>query len=389
MKNVTIDLLNIQSHENTQFTLRPGINFILSDDNNVGKSAIFKIISTAMQMPNVTGQELNELIRSKCPYGRATFRFDDFICNFWLSREDTTKLPTAFFEYYTQATSGNRVRSRTAPKELFDALDIVVAEDGKIVNFNDADSVQLIVQDTPKNDEVLAKVLIDQRVEELKKNAGRLYQEVQQDLRIANIHYDESTRVLDNLSYNPTVQDFESEIGQLSSACQALDILLSPVENLQSYKSQGLSSGVLTPAAIEEFQHLKSLLNFCNVIEDFLTIEQPQLVESITPDLFEYFNACFRVLQSLSTIEFTAIDKQLSIKESAISNAKRAVTVLSHLQNAVSAMYFVKSANDNCLRLQKEIETIVGRMKSISTVINCPVRGEVLYSNEQCVPNRN
>lgn len=154
MKHIDIELVNIQSHEHTRFHLEPGLNFILAEDNNVGKSTIFKVIMFAMQLPKVDDVDANELIRGGCSSAKAMFTVEGVIYTMWLFR-DGNQRARAFFEI--KDPNGETTRSMNAPLDLKQAFDIVLSNDGKVVNFNDADSIQLVVQDTPKNDEVLSK----------------------------------------------------------------------------------------------------------------------------------------------------------------------------------------------------------------------------------------
>ena len=175
METVRFEFKNIQSHAFTQFTLGPGLNFILADDNNVGKSTIFKTLTLVSKMPNVSNEDLTELLRVGESSGYASFVFRDVRVTFWMFRQSSGSI-SSFFEL----AHGDEVpvRSLSCPKDLLEALDIVVGDDGQPINFNDADSVQLVVQDTSKNDEVLAKVLIDLRVEEIKEKSRRLFRQV-------------------------------------------------------------------------------------------------------------------------------------------------------------------------------------------------------------------
>lgn len=53
VETVEIIFHNIQSHEHTEFCLKPGMNFILADDNNVGKSTIFKVLTRIAKAPTI------------------------------------------------------------------------------------------------------------------------------------------------------------------------------------------------------------------------------------------------------------------------------------------------------------------------------------------------
>lgn len=373
MKNVDIEFMNIQSHEHTRFHLQPGLNFILAEDNNVGKSTVFKVLLCAMHLPQVPTAELNELVRGGCTQARATFRFDDVTCTLWMFREGDHTV-RAFFE--TRHGDEPSVRSLGAPGELRDAFDIVTGLDGKVVNFNDADSVQLIVQDTPKNDEILAKVLIDLRVDNVKANAYKLNQQLQQDYRLAQSKLDDVNHILSTARYVSTVDDFNDEHATLSAACRVADAVVEPWTQLEAVKP--LPDG-------KDFQCMHAALR---ALEDLqgVDVADPPIVRAISPDLFVHMGSCLKVLQKLEEAAGYDIGAVCTIKKKHLENANRGLQVLSALEQAAGLLSFSLNASRDAERYMSERARLLHKISEVTKRVTCPVKGEVYYSDEECIP---
>ncbi len=373
MKDIEIEFHNIQSHEHTKFSLHPGLNFILAEDNNVGKSTIFKVLLCAMQLPNVNQLDLLELLRGGCSQGYAAFKFDEVLSTMWLFRE-SGKAPRAFFE--TTRGSESAVRTLGAPQELRDAFDIVSSSDGKVINFNDADSVQLIVQDTPKNDEVLAKVLVDVKVDDIKENMVRLGQMIQQDYRMVQSKLDDDMHILSSMHYVDAVDDFKSERARLSEACYLADTVLDVWKSIVPLKSTvDMSEFVRFDAALEIYGAL------CG-----LELQESPIVQAVTPDVFDHFTACLDALQLLEISCGLNTKDKPRVTEVQLDNAKIAIEVYQQLMVADTAMYYAEKEKQAMREMKTEESQLVKKLNEISRRVICPVKGEVFYTDEECVP---
>ncbi len=373
MKDIDIEFVNIQSHEHTRFQLHPGLNFILAEDNNVGKSTIFKVILCAMHLPQTANTDLNELVRGGCSQARATFRYEDTTCTLWMFR-DGERTIRSFFE--TSQNGGQAVRSLGAPDSLREALDIVTGQDGQVVNFNDADTVQLIVQDTPKNDEVLSKVLIDLRVDQVKGNLYKLGQQIQQDYRMVQSKLDDVTQIMSTMHYVPTVDEFRDEEAMLSAACRVADIVEEPFEQLED--------GPALPKQVE-FDTLHAALRIYEGLSD-VEVNDPPIVNAVSPDLFEHIQTCLNILSKLEAIDMEAIQPLPNIKPKHLENAGRGIRVLSSLETACGALSFALNAQRELQQKDAERKTLLKKISEVAKRVVCPVKGEVYYSDDECVP---
>lgn len=372
MKNISIEFVNIQSHEHTKFSLRPGLNFILAEDNNVGKSTIFKVLLCAMQLPKVSGSDIDELIRGGCTQARATFRYERVECTLWLFRGQG-QASRAFFE--TDHGDGVPTRGLSAPASLRDAFDIVSTEDGSVVNFNDADSVQLIVQDTPKNDEVLSKVLIDLKVDAIKANAVKLGQQIQQDYRVVKSKLDDVTTVLSTMQYVEAVDSFKQDKTLLSAACRVADSICDPCSKLE------------VAGPLPDMLGIKSVRAALRIYEGLydLTIPDSSLLNAATPELFDNLGHCLDMLKCLDVASGCAEPGVLQVKQQHIDNAKRALDVLLSLTRASNSLSVALVAARDMDRLASERARVHAKLKEIAPCVVCPVKGEVYYSDEKCV----
>lgn len=372
MKHIDMEFVNIQSHEHTKFHLQPGLNFILAEDNNVGKSTIFKVIMCAMQLPKIDQVSPDELIRGGCTSAKAVFTVEDTQYTLWLFREPG-RAANAFFE--TRDADGIVTRSPSAPADLMAAFDIVVSSDGKVVNFNDADSVQLVVQDTPKNDEVLAKVLIDTRVEDIKVNADKLSREIVGDYKVLSARYADSQRVLSSMHHCDAVATFKDEYNMLQAGCRVLDTIEEPASLLMHLPSIKELVGV---EILDSVMQLLAQLDEMSGAEDFPVSAYNRTLEEIEPALRVY---------GIIVDAASGLRPRMSAKvATSMESAETASAVLDKVAVGLAAMSRAFNNGSKAASLEKEMTEIQQAMDLKMTRVMCPVRGEVYYSDEKCIP---
>lgn len=376
MKQVEFRLHNIQSHADTQFSLGPGLNFILADDNNVGKSTVFKLLTTICKMPNATNQDLLELLRVGEHQGYASFKYDDEQVVFWMFREgDSDKSRVrAFFEL--RADEGT-TRAISCPASLLKALDIVVSDDGIPINFNDADSVQLIVQDTPKNDEVLSRVLVDLEVERVKENSVKLSRQILQDYKVVSTRLQDVTATLSNITYNTAVDAYYDERDLLLLTCNVLDAFSTDVRFDEG--SIGVTEQVLT-----EIESLQIILSVCSEIEEcsLQEIRSDPSDVSLVSDVIAF-------LVSINGIDFTSLSVDYASRIKEIENLQQILEVIGILRQAASYASEALTSGTRAFSLKRQADELVQKMRSRFPSVDCPMKGKVLYSEEGCVRDSN
>lgn len=373
MKNVSIELLNIQSHQHTAFNLQPGLNFILADDNNVGKSTIFKILSFAVKMPDISNEDAKEILRVGEDKGYASFKFDNSHVILWLFR-DTGDRIRVFFESRTE--DGASTRTTSCPSKLLEALSIIRGDDGTPINFNDADSVQLVVQDTPKNDEVLARVLIDLKVEAIRKNAQQLSKQIVQDYRYISSKLEDTKHTLSSLHYNEGVNSFRDEEELLYAAVRVADLLDAECGHLKD-------ATVEIPPITEELKQLTCAQRLLSVFDEISFEHLSQTVVQIDTNMV---NTVYRTLLTFSEFDVKVLQRADAISAPVLDNMSTCTDTLAAL---MTASYAANNVVKTCRLLEsisKEIQDIQETLSRECKVVNCPVKGDVYYSDEECVP---
>lgn len=370
MKSVKIAFSNIQSHEHTQFSLEPGLNFILADDNNVGKSTIFKTLTTMIRAPQVSNEDLSELLRSGAREGYASFSYDDLTVVFWLTRDgDRVR---CFFE--VRHSDGTNNRSASCPAGLLQALDIVIGEDGQPINFNDADSVQLIVQDTSRNDAVFLKILVDERIENIRLNAYQLDKQLLTDYNIAENRVQDARRVLSTMSFNTAVDEFNDELDLLLAATRVTDCLQS---------SCVFPESATAPINMESLQQLSVIAEVLSAL-DGLQLETLAGAIELTNEL-PRLESAVNVLQAVAGIDTDALSSRVPA-EAELVPLTQALRVLEILDKSATSARIARGKSAELDKCEYEVRSIQQQLREQCPVVCCPVKGEVFYTNDQCVP---
>lgn len=369
MEIVNILFANIQSHEHTVFSLKPGMNFILANDNNVGKSTIFKVLTTIAKAPNVSPSKVRTLIRKDCAQAYAAFDFSNqkVVAWFTAAGREAAKL---FFEHTHE--DGEVTRSVYCPKSLLDALGIVIGENEEVLNFNDADSVQLISQVSTEADAVITHIMLDSRVEQLKSNRGMLGREIVADAKMLNAQIETSERFAKELHYQPEVDEFTESKQLLEAACSVCDYCLSP-----------LSPSRVLPTS-EDLKSCGVLLEALSSIQRFLNSSGSTTAVSAVPS---HIKAAATVVQLLTTIDFDVLNILLPAKGQ-MSTLKSTSLVCSNLLHATRSTEKLSSMQKSLMRLSIERQQVLRQIQDNSVKVVCPVKGDVYYSNEECLPCR-
>lgn len=363
MERVKIRFNNLQSHENTEFILKPGLNFILADDNNVGKSAIFKVLMTIAKAPNVSPRKLDRLIRVGCSKASASFRYRDELVVAWFIRENGVAA-RLFFEHTDGL--GDTTRGITCPTSLLDALGIVVDANGELVNFNDADSVQLISQSSNVADNIITSVMHDPRVDRMKDNSAQLLRDIQNDLKLIDVKIEGAEATLKNVTYNTAIDEFMEMKEVIYAACRVSDDAV----HLESYKAD---------VDIGLFETMGRVLESCSMFQEL----KPEGLTSLDKST----KSVYRILQDLSVVNFESLCSDTSSVIN-LDKAKQVRNVLFKLQDASKSCVNLLSLGKKLKSLLLEENEVISTLSRSSSVkgVTCPVKGKVLYAGETCIP---
>lgn len=367
MKEVTIELHNIQSHEHTQLTLKPGINFIISPDNNVGKSTIFGVLNTLIEVSTCGGStlDLNNLLRVNTDSGYAMFLFDNVQVVFWLLRKDKSNVTFLF-----QTTiDGHTAQSADPPQILLDALDI----HGNLLtrsvhNILEADKVQLIVDEGKQCDEIIQSVLIDESVEEAKENLSVLCNKAQQDKRLTTQSLGHIEDNLESIQFNPTVDSFFDDLPIIEALDEILDSdIPARVCTLEFIELPRMRSSLFVSTLLSDI-HITSMDSFADTEEKDLTSIKMAL----------------EVVQLLESIQHTPVGNSVSSDE---------LLKLGGVLEVLNNLSIVKKSLDTSRYISKELSKdeysynlLMEDLISNNRIVMCPERGKVIYCGNECIP---
>lgn len=364
MDKVHVRFSNIQSHENTSFVLMPGLNFILANDNNVGKSTIFKVFTAIAKAPNVSADKLRALMRTGCVQAYAAFDYDGQRTVAWFQKDDR-RAPYLFFEHIDK--DGEATRSLAAPLDLIRALDISIDESGDIINFNDADSIQLISKKSAEADSILTSVILDVDVEQMKANLIRFSKELDGDIKMTSIKKKDSEDALERLHFNPVVDTFFKELPVLQVLCKLADIA-------PKFDQRGevVDDNVMT--------QLSSMMRLA------------QEIDSVGFDKFyshSVVDECVAALHRVVSI-IREVDLQVlglcEIEESERQQLDALQRVMQVLGQATLHAWRCHDLGIEQVRAQNESERLRDLLRAIANIVTCPVKGDVIYSDEGCLP---
>lgn len=367
MKEVTIELSNIQSHEHTRLTLKPGINFIISPDNNVGKSTIFGVLNALIEVSTCGGSalDLNNLLRVNTDSGYAMFLFDDVQVVFWLLRKDKSNVTFLF-----QTTiDGHTAQSADPPQILLDALDIHGNLLTKSVhNILEADKVQLIVDEGKQCDEIIQSVLIDESVEKAKENISVIYSKAQQDKRLTTQRLGHIEDNLTSIQYNTTVDSFLKDLPILESLDEILDSdIPEKVDILEFPELPRMRAGLFVLTLLSDIRSTST--------DSFVNIDEETLM---------CIKASVEVLQLLELIQCTPSGSSIDSRE-----LLKLGGALEVYNNFSVVKKFLDTSRYISRELSKDEYSYKLLMEDLlfnNKIVVCPERGEVIYCGNECVP---
>lgn len=367
MQEVSIIFANLQSHEQTRFSLRPGINFILADDNNVGKSTIFKVLTTIAQSPAVSGSKINRLIRMGTEQGYAAFSFGSERVVAWFQRGNTAGSAKLFFEHVHP--DGETTRHLSCPKALLDALGIVLSANGDVLNFNDADSVQLISRNTAEADAIITQVMQDERVELIKRNLYQLSHDLVTDDKDIVARCEMAEKLIKDMSYVDTVDEFNEALPELEYLCQICDAL------------SGINLDTPANVPMPDVETMRDMVQICTALEPL--VQLADITATVLPDDV--------VLLGQVTGILCAIDWQTmrapTVYSSDIDRLRQEYFVIKTLQSACQSVDNLQRSERNLVAQELELLRLQDELREVSRDVVCPVKGRVYYTDEECIPN--
>lgn len=382
MKEVKVRFHNIQSHADTAFSFIPGVNFIISPDNNVGKSTIFVTLSTVAKMPRVSNEDLADLLRDNANVGYAMFtykclgyddtEYDESVI-LWLNRDGNQV--RGFIEI---KEPGRATREARAPKSFFEALGIKVTKDGEILNIIDANSVQLFVDSGKASDSIISDILIDEEVERIKGNVDYLTKYVTRDARAIDIKLTDIADVLSGISYNDLPDEFNDEYTFIECAAETLDLF-------ESVEFSNIN-GKISEACCE----IRQITTALELIEKLSAVKFYSDANAVNCDDIDTINAathCIKILMPIVRRHAESNDKtlvELQELSNILENVQVAIEVLQKLDMASACCSRQKWDSDRLRALMSQRNAIAAALRKDYKIIDCPLKGKVY--GETCIP---
>lgn len=367
MTSVDITFKNLQSHENTRFSLHPGINFILADGNNVGKSTIFKVLSCIARAPSNNPGKIAVLIRYGCSEAIATFKYlsEIVVAHFTKYGNESAKL---YFEH--SHADGTITRSPACPQSLLDALGIVISTDGDLINFNDANSVQLISEVSVEADSIITHIMRDITVEHVKSNIYSLGREVNMDSKLLHNKLETLTSSLEGKVYRPSVDEFFENYSLLDSASRVCDSIYIPEDSRQN----------LPPSTdIRMVRRILSALDDLSCKSLITKFENNSIDIRLVESAINILRGLDKVAESAKLVKCQNFDMNIAATGEVYQVASKAFKAMRYLEQ-------VRDYASQLDKLRSERRAIEVQLFEKGQVVSCPVKGKVLYTDEKCIP---
>lgn len=366
MKEVSIIFANLQSHELTRFSLKPGINFILAEDNNVGKSTIFKVLQVIARAPSSNGVKVDRLIRTGTDKAYAAFSFDNEKVVAWFFRGNTPGASKVFFEHVDSV--GDTSRYVACPSCLLDALGIAIGPDGDIVNFNDADSVQLISKSTVEADAIISRVMQDDRIEHAKRNLYQFSKDLVVDDRDIAARCETSERLLSTMSYVDAVDEFTERLPILEALCRVCDT------------TESISFERKAMPAVAELNRLSAIMSLCSGLQDFA-----QYADKSVCTISEAVETTGNVVGYLRSVDWSKVSPP-KVRERDLSRVWTVYQVVKQLSIVNSCCDSIFSISRSLQNKERELMELSDLISTMSKDVVCPIKGRVFYTDEKCIP---
>lgn len=393
---IHITLHNIQSHAHTEFEFHSGGNFILANDNNVGKTTIMSTIAMVPVLHRSSNESRLELLRVKESNGYAQFVFDNNCVRMIISRRGESST-CGYFEQVDLDENGkpisDTIRTDKAPDSLIAKLDLKLdANTDTPLNIVEADAVKIIIEQTEQGDQLLSQILLDPKVEQVKANLIQFYSRINTDKKYLAMQYTERQRYVSSIPFNPFVDTFKYDYPVIEAAAMLADRGTSPLmksellDALPITEEQLLLLGVAGDLAVafSDLPNEDEISITSDVLESICSSGELLLVTAELEDtnvigVPDTLDAAADLVSALATLP---AERTLTLETESISDTNNIVQLLFRVKLSC------EKVRDETLmidKLEMDIHRILEEIYSSGALVDCPMRGKVIYG-ETCVP---
>lgn len=393
---IKISLSNFQSHHNTSFKLSKGVNIIWSDWNNVGKSTIFRALDVLVRASKYTGQELKELIRWGKSEASIICEYDNNIVELLIFIRNTT----ASYKFI-HTIDNNSIELTNAPNSLITKLDLLYDEKfDNVINIIEADKTQLVVQESNLTDGIMSTIFFDDRLEFMKENTSNFNKVLDENLAFYKHNKNALSRSISNQQLDTSVDMYNSDKPLLEKLVLICDCVSNyknlRIRNITDIERDTKLLTVLTSlchvhriinatgdcVSPKEFRKLQIVYKICTLNNIMETLVKMRMLKE-----FKVYAITHMTLTALMTlIRFAKLLKVLRTVESelkTISNMYKYIMILNTLGTSIKNE---KHLSKDILSVKLAYKELCEYIEKQSLILECPVKGRVIYSDEKCIP---
>lgn len=367
-----IRLKDCQSWEDTTIQFSMDKPNILIADNSVGKSVVFKMLKITVYPKMFSSDERKDLIRYGADCAILTCLFDDDSIGMTLvfrdrvlyrfkRQEDTSFVSyNEFPDIYREHL--NIIKSDKSDNFIVNIID--TDQDINLVNTKSAGNVEILklLAEEPTLSEVLMK--INSSMAPLK--------ETEKQLRMQQMNLESS---LEGYEYTD-IEALENSINKSDSLIKIIELLL----NLYTLIDK-ISVCITDYHDYDYLLHLLDciqLLNNVYIKFDTSYYDKKDYTKAIS--VIEIVDVLNTVSATLDSTQFDEID--LTLTNVIIDVCQICITLYNKFT-------LLDTLQEECTKNAEEITALKNKLNESGFVIQCPIKGEVLYINDECLPYNN
>lgn len=341
---------------------------ILVADNNVGKSVLFKMLKITANPKFYTSDERKHLIRYGSDSAIIIYLFDDGFVGMTIVY--TNRVLYRIRENDTE----DFVIYGEPPSSLLDHLSLLVNnqtdfianiidtdQDLFLVSTKSSSNVEYLrlVAEEPTLREVLEK--IEQETSVLKEN-NKVLSTLKTSLEIS----------LDGFKY-VDVDKLQGEIDRSNTLVEVLLVILKLYEQIEKMNS-----------CIRDYTDYNELLCSMDIIVSLMNIQQ--LLSKLFYDRTDY-SADLLIIDYINQLQMiNNLLPKVSVDKVELDTYFMVIDICTLLSSMKYHLNVMKGCTEKSKILSGEIDELHCEINNSGFVIQCPIKGEVLYIDEECLP---
>lgn len=390
-----IRLKNIQSNVDVTYEFSEGLN-IIKAENNTGKSVLIKAINLLAKGHKMKTEERAQYITFGNDKGEIYVHANGFIHYIEI-------YPNVSNFYYGKFLNGLEFMGNQIPKELIEALSLIICSDDLIGNIIDENQSKFLVESDSKiNNAVLGVVtkcddseklieVLTERVKELTNDirlAERDKQFAESELEVleyqniddiivqhrknnvAIILMDKLVTIHEKLNTLQEIKSVPNNFSELIDLCNRLEGISRKLDNVVDYEYKEFDSSLVESSLsfVNKLNNISSSLDRITICEDMkYSLEDVKFVN----DLIDISNR-------LDNIDYVKVPSEKDIKG------------LEYLRKISDSINKLDSLARNIIEDEIAITNIKDELDNLEgEVYDCPIHGTIKFVDEKCVPYYN